>query len=146
MSSRPSPKSRRDFVHFTKITTRWKDNDAYGHVNNVSYYSFFDTALTEFLILSGILDVEKSKVTGLIVSSKCDYFSPLTFPERIDIGLTITRLGNTSVTYSLAAFREGTDQAAAQGELVHVYIDRNTGRPVQLPQDMLSHLAKLQDV
>jgi len=146
MSSRSSPKSRRDFLHFTQITTRWNDNDAYRHVNNVSYYSFFDTALNEFLILSGILDVEKSEVIGLIVNSKCDYFSPLTFPECIDIGLIIARLGNSSVTYSLAAFREGKDQAAAQGEMVHVYVDRMTGRPVRLPQDMLSQLSNLQNV
>ena len=143
MSTRPTPKTRGAFGHFTRITTRWNDNDAYRHINNVSYYAFFDTALNEFLILGGVLDIEDSAVTGLIVHSQCDYFSPLTFPERIDVGLAVGALGSSSVTYELAAFREGGEHAAAQGKMVHVYVDRETGRPVELPQDMRRHLAGL---
>ncbi|WP_306130356.1 thioesterase family protein [Roseovarius sp. MMSF_3350] len=142
MSARPSPKKRREFIHFSRITTRWKDNDAYRHINNVTYYSFFDTALNEFLIRGG-LNIEHSPVIGLIAHSQCNYFSSLAFPDSIDVGLKANRLGNSSVTYALGIFREGDDRAAAQGEMVHVYVDRKTGQPVSIPQEMRMHLAKV---
>lgn len=143
MSERPTPEPRSAFAHFCPINTRWMDNDAYQHVNNVAYYSFFDTAVNEYLILGGALDIRQSTVTGLVVHSQCHYFSPLAFPEKIDVGLRVARLGSSSVTYELGVFREGGDLAAAQGQFVHVYVDRLTSRPVPLPAPMRALLAPL---
>jgi len=143
MSQRPTPEPRTAFAHFCPISTRWMDNDAYLHVNNVAYYSFFDTAVNEYLIRGGVLDIRRSTVTGLVAHSECNYFSPVAFPEAIEVGLRVGRLGRSSVTYELGVFREGSDSAAAQGRFVHVYVDRETSRPVIIPDDMRSLLERL---
>lgn len=143
MSPRPTPKSRDDFVVFCRISTRWKDNDAYRHVNNVTYLSFFDTAVNENLIKGGVLDIENSDAIGLVARSSCDYFAAVSFPDKIDVGLSVSRLGTSSVTYELAVFREDETQAAAQGQLIHVYVDRKTNRPVDLPAALRAHLSGL---
>ena len=143
MSERPTPEPRSAFAHFCPISTRWMDNDAYLHVNNVAYYSFFDTAVNEYLILGGVLDIRQSPVTGLVAHSQCHYFSPLAFPEKIEVGLRVARLGTSSVTYELGVFRAGDDLAAAQGQFVHVYVDRLTSRPVPLPDPMRALLKPL---
>lgn len=123
MTQRPAPLCRDDFTHFCQISTRWMDNDAYLHVNNVAYYSFFDTAVNEYLIRGGVLDIRSSTVTGLVAHSECTYFEPIAFPEAIEIGLRVARLGNSSVTYELAVFRAETETAAAQGRFVHGHLD-----------------------
>jgi len=143
MSNRPIPEHRDAFAHFCPITTRWMDNDAYLHVNNVAYYSFFDTAVNEYLIRGGVLDIRRSTVTGLVAHSECNYFSPVAFPEAIEVGLRVGRLGNSSVTYELAVFGSYTETASAQGRFVHVYVDRETSRPVSIPDGMRCLLERL---
>jgi acyl-CoA thioester hydrolase len=119
------------------------DNDAYLHVNNVAYYSFFDTAVNEYLIRGGVLDIRRSTVTGLVAHSECNYFSPVAFPEAIEVGLRVGRLGNSSVTYELAVFGSDSGTASAQGRFVHVYVDRETSRPVTIPDGMRALLERL---
>lgn len=143
MTERAKPKTRDAFAVFTSISTRWKDNDAYRHVNNVTYLSFFDTAVNENLIKGGVLDIENSDVIGLVAQSRCDYFAAVSFPDKIEVGLSISRLGTSSVTYDLAVFRDNEAQAAAQGQLVHVYVHRQTNRPVELPAKLRAHLSGL---
>lgn len=135
---------RADYKHFLPITTRWADNDAYGHVNNVVYYAYFDTVVNEYLIAQGVLDVEKSPVIGLVVETGCKYFSSIAFPDRIAAGVRVAKLGNSSVRYEIALFRDGSDDAVAEGHFVHVYVDRETRRPVPLPpalREVLSRIA-----
>jgi acyl-CoA thioester hydrolase len=141
--SRPAPTTRADYPHFLSINTRWSDNDIYGHVNNVVYYSYFDTVVNEYLIRHGALDLEAGKTIGLVVETHCNYFAPLTFPERIDAGLRVTRLGSTSVHYQVGIFSDGSDRPAAQGHFVHVYVDRDTRRPVPLPETFVAALKPL---
>lgn len=115
------------------LGTRWSDNDVYGHVNNVVYYSYFDTAVNAFLIAQGVLDPAKGDVIGLVVETSCQYFGPISFPELLSVGLGVERLGNSSVRYAVGIFREDEDSPVAQGQFVHVYVDRRTRRPVPLP-------------
>ena len=143
MSQRPVSENRSAFPHFCPITTRWMDNDAYLHVNNVAYYSFFDTAVNDYLIRGGVLDLRRSNVTGLVAHSECNYFEPIAFPEAIEVGLRVARLGGSSVTYQLGIFRKGSNKAVAQGQFVHVYVDRKTARPVSIPDPMRELLARL---
>ena len=131
--SRPQPGRRADYSYAREITTRWMDNDAYGHVNNVVYFSYFDTVVNMLLIERGTLDIEKSPVIGLVVETGCQYFAPLTYPETVTAALRVAHLGRSSVRYELALFGEGSDVAAAQGHFVHVYVDRETRRPVEMP-------------
>ncbi|GIZ50619.1 thioesterase [Noviherbaspirillum aridicola] len=112
------------------------DNDAYGHVNNVVYYSWFDTAVNQFLILNGVLDIERSPVIGLVIETQCNYFASVAFPERVVAGVRVTKLGTSSVRYEVGIFREDEETAAAQGHFVHVYVDRATRRPTPLPEPM----------
>jgi acyl-CoA thioester hydrolase len=120
------------------------DNDVYGHINNVQYYSFFDTVVNGYLIAQGALDPATSAVIGLVVETHCNFFAPLSFPAAVDAGLRVTRLGTSSVRYEIALFAEGTAAAAAQGHFVHVYVDRRTRRPVtQLPNDLQTALTPL---
>jgi len=133
---RAEPKKRNDYRHFHPVTTRWMDNDAYGHVNNVVYYSWFDTAVNQFLITNGVLDIERSPVIGLVIETQCNYFASVAFPERIVAGIRVTKLGNSSVRYEVGIFREDEEAAAAQGHFVHVYVDRETRRPSAIPEDM----------
>jgi acyl-CoA thioester hydrolase len=133
MAERPAPHRLADYPHKQSITTRWMDNDAYGHVNNVVYYSYFDTAVNTYLIERGALEIGRSPVIGLTVETGCRYLAPLTYPETITAGLRVAHIGRSSVRYEIAIFSEGAEAAAAQGHFVHVYVDRETRRPVDLP-------------
>ncbi|MCJ0972183.1 acyl-CoA thioesterase [Pseudomonas sp. PS1] len=128
------PEHRRaDYRHFQPITTRWHDNDLYGHVNNVVYYSYFDSAVNAYLIERGGLDIHNGEVVGFVVSSSCDYFASIAFPDQIEVGLRVGRLGNSSVQYELAIFKRGDDEASAAGRIVHVFVERATNRPTPIP-------------
>jgi acyl-CoA thioester hydrolase len=137
-------KSRNAFRHFHPITTRWMDNDAYGHVNNVVYYSWFDTVVNQFLVAGGALDIEHSPVIGLVIETQCNYFAPVTFPEPVTAGLCVTKLGNSSVRYEVGIFRGDDQHAAAQGHFVHVYVDRVTRKPGAIPARVRSLLQSIQ--
>lgn len=126
------------YAHLTTIDTRWMDNDAYGHVNNVVYYSYFDTAVTRWLIERGLLDITGSAAIGLVVETQCRYASPLTFPDRVTAGLRVVHVGRSSVRYELALFRNDDESAAAMGHFVHVYVDRASRTPVAIP-DAVRH-------
>ncbi|MEN3236038.1 thioesterase family protein [Methylobacterium ajmalii] len=125
------------------ITTRWADNDVYGHVNNVVYYAFFDTAVNSVLIADGVLDIAKSPVIGLVVETGCRYFRSMAFPDRVTAGIRVAHLGTSSVRYEVGLFREDEEAAAAQGHFVHVYVDRGTQRPVPLPAELRRALESL---
>jgi acyl-CoA thioester hydrolase len=132
--ARPQPHRRADYPHAREITTRWMDNDAYGHLNNVVYYSFFDTTVNAWLIERGALDIAASPVVGLVVETGCHYFAPLSYPEPVTAALRVAHVGRSSVRYELALFAPGSETAAAQGHFVHVYVERSTRRPVaELP-------------
>jgi acyl-CoA thioester hydrolase len=142
MSSKPQI-SRSDYRHFTTLTTRWLDNDIYGHVNNALYYGFFDTAINEYLIAAGGLDINAGEVIAFAVESQCQYLRPLAFPVVIEVGLRVGKLGNSSVRYELAIFKQGEDFAAAAGYFVHVFVARETQRPVTIPMAIRGALEKL---
>ncbi|TBU81078.1 thioesterase [Pseudomonas daroniae] len=135
---------REHYRHFQPITTRWHDNDLYGHVNNVTYYSYFDSAVNTYLIEVGGLDIHQGEAVGFVVSSSCDYFASIAFPERIEIGMRVGNLGNSSVQYELAVFKEGEEQACAAGRFVHVFVDRASNRPVAIPQTLRLAMEQLQ--
>ena len=145
MTQRPRPEPRSGYRHFRIIPTRWMDNDVYGHVNNVQYYSFFDTVVNGYLIAQGALDPQASPVIGLVVETRCNYFTSLSFPDEIQAGLRVARMGASSVRYEVALFRGQAAEAAAQGHFVHVYVDRVTRRPVPLPEALKRALAPLLD-
>lgn len=134
MSSRPQPHSRSVYRAFRSISTRWSDNDIYGHVNNVVYYSWFDTAVNTLLIEKGALDIHQGDTIGFVVETQCNYFAPLAFPQTVEAGIRVAHAGSSSVRYEIGLFAEGADTAAAQGHFVHVYVDRTTNRPVKLPE------------
>tara|TARA_R110001592_G_scaffold358929_1_gene664508 strand:+ start:10431 stop:10871 length:441 start_codon:yes stop_codon:yes gene_type:complete len=134
---------RADFPHFSEIQTRWHDNDVYQHVNNVVYYSFFDTAVNQHLINSGALDIANSPAIGLVIETQCRYFSAVSFPDLIVVGIKVEHLGNSSVRYQTAIFRNDEDSASAVGNFAHVYVDRNTNKPVRIPDKVRSVLAAL---
>lgn len=139
-----SGRSSRDcFPYFRQITTRWMDNDVYGHVNNVIYYSFFDTAVNATLIERGQLDPLTSKVIGLVVETGCRYAAALSFPETVDAGIRVARIGTSSVRYEVGLFRQGDELAAAEGFFVHVYVDAANRRPTPVPADLRSFLETL---
>ena len=140
----PTPR-RADYKHFLAIPTRWIDNDIYGHVNNVVFYSYFDTVVNEYLIASGWLDIHGGAVIGLVVETMCRYMKPLAFPEVIEAGLRVSRLGRSSVRYEVAIFKKGEDDAAAAGHFIHVYVDRATRRPVPLPEPLRAALTRIAD-
>ncbi|MEM6620916.1 MAG: thioesterase family protein [Pseudomonadota bacterium] len=141
--AKPDRPSRADFPVFRQITTRWMDNDVYGHVNNAVYYSFLDTVVSGHLMEAGIIVPGKSRVIGLAVSSRCDYFSQIAFPDRVTGGLRVDRIGNSSVTYGVGIFRNDEDEAAALGQFVHVYVDVDSHRPTPLPDDLRAVLEGL---
>jgi acyl-CoA thioester hydrolase len=141
--SRPEPEQRTAYHYFQRIPTRWMDNDVYGHVNNVVYYSYFDTVVNAFLVNEGGLDIESGQVIGLCVESQCRYLSAVAFPDVLDAGLRVARIGRSSVRYEVGIFRSGEEAAAAQGQFVHVFVDRATRRPVELPEKMRSALTRL---
>lgn len=131
---RDAPKTRDHFRHFLAISTRWSDNDVYGHVNNVVYYQWFDTVVNEFLIAHGTLDIHDGQAIGLVVETHCNYFSSVAFPEPVTAGLCVTQLGKSSVRYEVGIFRGDDHEASAQGHFVHVYVDRVTRKPTPIPE------------
>jgi acyl-CoA thioester hydrolase len=135
--------TRQDFVHFMAIPTRWMDNDVYGHVNNVNYYSYFDTVVNQYLIEQGVLDIQKSPVVGLVVQTGCSYFSSIAFPDLIHAGLRVTKLGNSSVRYEVGLFKNEGQQVSAAGHFIHVYVDRQTQRPISLPEPLRAVLQQI---
>ncbi len=135
--SRAPAESRSAFAHFQEIATRWKDNDVFGHVNNVVYYSYFDTAVNTFLIRQGVLDLQHSSVVGLVAETQCRYYSSMAFPDTVHVGLRLAHLGTSSIRYELGVFRNDDDLACAQGHFVHVYVDRSTNRPVSMPESLV---------
>lgn len=140
---RPVSQPREAYRHFSPIGTRWMDNDVYGHVNNVVYYSWFDTAVNRYLIESGALDIHAGEVIGLVVETRCNYFAPLSFPQQVDAGLRVAHLGSSSVRYEVGLFAAGETTSAAAGHFVHVYVDRRTRRPVPLPAALINALNPL---
>ena len=141
--ARPKPERRNAYRHFQDITTRWMDNDPYGHINNAVYYSYFDTAVNAYLIGQGALDIAKSPVIGLVVETHCNYFSAIAFPDLVRAGLRVGHLGTSSVRYEIGLFRDDEDLASAQGHFVHVYVERATGKPVPLPEKLQAVLKPL---
>jgi acyl-CoA thioester hydrolase len=143
MSERPTRSSRADYRAFRPVPTRWMDNDVYGHVNNVVYYSYFDTAVNGYLIEQGVLDIAESAVVGLVVETGCAYFESVAFPDALEAGIVVTKLGRSSVRYGIGIFKAGAELVAAQGHFVHVYVDRATQHPVEVPEATRRVLAAL---
>ena len=141
--ARPQPEPRDAYRAFRTITTRWMDNDQYGHVNNVIYYSWFDTAVNAHLIEQGALDTATGTTIGFVVETQCHYFAPLSFPQTIEAGIRVAHLGSSSVRYEVGLFAEGAPTTAACGHFVHVYVDRATQRPVPLPDALKAVLQPL---
>ena len=134
---------RDHYRHFLTIPTRWMDNDVYGHVNNVVYYSFFDTVVNKFLIEQGQLDYSKGKVVGLVVETKCQYFAPIAFPDVVVAGIRVAHIGTSSVRYEIGLFKNDEDNPAAEGHFVHVYVTRSGNKPTPLSTQMRSVLAEI---
>jgi len=145
MTEKQKPTLRSDYKAFSQIETRWNDNDSYGHVNNIVYYSYFDTAVNRHLIQKGVLDLSNSEVIGLVIESKCTYFSPITFPDTVAVGLKVIHLGNSSVRYQIGLFCNESESASAVGEFVHVYVERSTNKPVSIPDNTRQVLKALTD-
>ncbi len=143
MTGRPEPFSKESFKAFWSLQTRWADNDFYGHMNNAVHYQLFDTAINAWLIDRGMLDLDSGEIVGLVVETGCSYFEELAFPQSLEAGISVKRIGNSSVEFCIALFAEGTLRAAAQGKFVHVYVDRKTRRPVSLPGDWRVELEKI---
>lgn len=141
--SRQRPQTRGTYPYYLTITTRWMDNDIYGHINNVVYYSYFDTVVNRYLIDEGVLDIENGPVIGFAVESQCNYFKPMAFPDTIEAGLRIGRLGTSSARFEIGLFRDSEDLASAQGHFVHVYVDRVSSRPCPIPESMRRTLEKI---
>jgi acyl-CoA thioester hydrolase len=136
--------SRRDsYRSFLAIPTRWMDNDVYGHVNNVTYYSYFDTVVNEHLVRAAGLDIAAASAIGIVVETCCRFHKSLTFPDVVDAGLRVSKLGGSSVTYEIGLFRRGDDEPAATGHFVHVWVDRATRRPTPVPSDVRAALSPL---
>ena len=140
---KPVRLTRADLRHFTTIQTRWQDNDVFGHVNNVVYYAWFDTAVNGWLIDRGLLDPAASSIIGLVVETGCSYAESVAFPEPVSIGIAVDRLGSSSVQYRIGVFREHGDLAIAQGHFTHVYVDRASQRPVPIPDAIRAAMARL---
>jgi acyl-CoA thioester hydrolase len=142
VSIKPAPHRRDEYRHFHPITTRWMDNDAYAHVNNVVYYSWFDTVVNAYLIRAGVLDIETSPVIGLVVETHCNYFSPLAVPQTV-AALRVAHLGTSSVRYEIALFAGESGVASAQGHFVHVYVDRASLTAVPISEAMRAVLEQI---
>ena len=141
--SRAAPRPRSAYRAWRTIPTRWADNDSYGHVNNVVFYAWFDTAVNAWLIEAGLLDIARGDPIGLVAETRCVYFAALAFPQPVKVGLAVERLGTSSVTYRLGVFAEGQDAAAAEGEFTHVYVDRASRKPTPLPAEWRAKLEAL---
>lgn len=146
MSENPDPTKvralREEYPHVVPLATRWNDNDVYGHVNNVTYYSYFDTVANDWMIDHG-LDIQDGSVIGVVAESGCSYHAEIAFPDRLEVGLRVDRLGRRAVTWGLAIFKVGVEQAVAHGHFVHVFVDRRTRRPVTIPDYLAPGLALL---
>lgn len=143
-TKRCAPPKRGDYAGFVPITTRWSDNDIYGHINNAIVYFYFDTAVNQLLINSGALDIHNGAVIGLVVETRCAYHAPMAFPNPLTAGVRVEHIGKSSVRYGVALFEGDIEIAAAHGEFTHVYVDRETRRPQPLPTDLRSVLHSLQ--
>lgn len=135
---------RADYRHFISLSTRWKDNDVYGHVNNVEYYSYFDTLINTYLIDEGGLDIHRGPAIGVCAESHCRFMGELAFPETIEAGLRVEKLGNSSVRYGIGLFRRHRDEPAAEGWFVHVFVDRESRRPIALPTRLREALHRIE--
>lgn len=142
MPKSPRP-TRADYRHFTPITTRWHDNDIYGHVNNVVYYSYFDSVVNLYLIEVAGLDIHMGAIVAFVVASGCNYHAPIAYPEKLEGGLRANKISASSVEYGVAIFRAGEDAAVADGFFTHVFVDRATGKPVRIPERMRAALEKI---
>ncbi len=143
MTERPQPDKRATYLYFQTMTTRWMDNDSYRHMNNTTYYSFFDTIVNQYLIENGVLDVEKGSVIGLVAETTCCYFRSIGFPSKINVGLRVSHLGNSSIRYEIGLFKDEETEASAQGHFVHVYVNRDSGRPIAIPEKLKSVVGPL---
>lgn len=141
--SRPTAPGRDQYRHFRRLDTRWMDNDVYGHVNNVTYYSYFDTGVNAYLIERGVLDIHAGTTIGLVVETGCRYFASVAFPDTLEVAIRVAHLGNSSVRYEVAIFKQGDAAAAAAGHFTHVYVDRDSRRPAALPADLRAALEAL---
>jgi len=141
--AKPQPAPRSDYRAFRTIGTRWMDNDAYGHVNNVVYYSWFDTVVNAHLIEHGALDIQHGEAIGLVIETQCNYFAPVEFPQSVEAGLRVAHIGKSSVRYEVGLFAQGQPLTAAKGHFIHVYVDRHTRQPVPLPGKLKSVLEAL---
>ena len=144
MTAKAAPSRRDSYPHFLTIPTRWMDNDIYGHVNNVVYYSWFDTVICDYLIHAGGLDIHAGKIVGVCAESACRYRAAFAFPEAVEAGLRVGHLGRRSVRYEVGLFRTGADEAAAEGHFVHVFVERATMSPVAIPENIRAALARIQ--
>lgn len=138
-----NPEQRDSYPHFTDITTRWMDNDAYGHINNAVYYSFFDSVSNSFLVHKAGFDIENAPVIGFVVASECQYRSAISYPDNVEVGFRVNKLGNSSVQYGMGVFKKNAQQAAAFGTFTHVFVDRNTNRSVPIPKIIRNALEKV---
>jgi len=141
---KPQPEGREAYKAFRTISTRWMDNDAYGHVNNVVYYSWFDTVVNAHLIEQGALDIHHGETIGLVIETQCNYFAPVEFPQVVEAGLRVAKLGSSSVRYEVGLFLQGESMTAAKGHFIHVYVDRASRRPTALPERLKRVLEALQ--
>ena len=141
--SRAEPRPRSAYRAWRTVPTRWADNDAYGHVNNVVHYAWFDTAVNAWLVEAGLLDIAHGDPIGLVVETRCAYFAALSFPQAVDVGMAVERLGSSSVTYVLGIFSQGEQGAAAEGSFTHVYVDRASRKPKPLPDAWRAKLEAL---
>ena len=141
--SRPQPRNRNDYNVFIPIQTRWIDNDVYGHINNVTYYSYFDTAVNQYLIKKGVLDYQAGDTIGLVVETGCQYFASVAFPDRLEAGIRVAHIGRSSVRYEVGIFKEGDSETSAAGHFVHFYVDTQSRRPKSLPDPFLAALEPL---
>ncbi len=142
-AARPQPEARGAYKVFRAISTRWMDNDVYGHVNNVVYYSWFDTAVNAYLIEQGVLDLTQGQTIGLVTETQCNYFSSFSFPQTVEAGIRVAHWGKSSVRYEVGLFAQEAELASAQGHFVHVYVDRQSRRPLALPPEFKAALESL---
>jgi acyl-CoA thioester hydrolase len=137
------PINREDYKYFNPITTRWMDNDVFGHVNNVTYYSYFDTTANQYLIEQADFDIHNAPIVGFVVHSNCNYLSPIAYPDKIEAGLYVKKIGNSAVTYGVGVFKKGENTASAFGEFVHVVVNRKEKKSVSIPEKMRIAMEKL---
>ena len=138
--SREAPAVRHDFKTWRRLTTRWADNDAYGHVNNTVYYEWFDSAVNAWMVERGMLDIASGDPIALVVETRCTYLAPLAFPQDVDVGLAVVEIGRSSIRYRIGIFADGAPDAAAQGDFVHVVVDRSSRKPIDIPKDWRTKL------